>query len=490
MTGHTSLEEVTELDIEVDTTDQSLAALGDKLPNLVRLRLSNSVLSSVRDLGTSLRGLRVLWLARCGITDLDGIGALQSLQELYLAFNDISDLSPLAIHEQLEVLDLDSNLVSDVLQVDQLGTCQRLHTLTLDANPLCRIPEYRRVVLHHVPQLHVLDDMDVEEDDRKRVRATRRSWPCPSRARGCAHRALMVARFVQPCPAALQAAAELARKASSRSATDVAAATAARRTPLSPAPAVTPRRPRADSAASEHGSCDSPLDEHSERLMVAEGIKRARVEEEERLLEVHSPVMHTSDGEAPAAPLLLLYVTLPRAARSACSLPAAPVAARRPEGVRCLLGAVARPPAPRPRRWAPLRLLPALLRGWAARGAGLPPRGQARRVVFVRGVRRWCVAAPAPAPHLCCAGAHATPCAQPAAREASPEGQGGASALTHGSEVLFVGPNPVVAMRRRRTEAMEESVRARRPARTRSARLRSHLTDAPPRCSPARWAGR
>lgn len=33
-----------------------------------------------RDLGTSLGRLRVLWLARCGLVDLDGIGSLPALE--------------------------------------------------------------------------------------------------------------------------------------------------------------------------------------------------------------------------------------------------------------------------------------------------------------------------------------------------------------------------------------------------------------------------
>lgn len=34
----------------------------------------------LRDLGTSLSHLQVLWLARCGLTELEGISALSSLK--------------------------------------------------------------------------------------------------------------------------------------------------------------------------------------------------------------------------------------------------------------------------------------------------------------------------------------------------------------------------------------------------------------------------
>lgn len=120
---------------------------------------------SFRDLGTSLQSLRILWLSRSGVTDLDGIGALCGLKELYLAFNDIADLTPLAMHDELQVLDLESNRLSDLNQIDQLGTCPNMVSLTLESNPLCRLEGYRRLVIHHIPQLQLLDDKEVDADD-------------------------------------------------------------------------------------------------------------------------------------------------------------------------------------------------------------------------------------------------------------------------------------------------------------------------------------
>ncbi|XP_011385046.1 leucine-rich repeat-containing protein 56-like, partial [Pteropus vampyrus] len=92
------------------------------------------------DLGTSLGRLRVLWLARCGLVDLDGIGSLPALEELYVSYNSISDLSPLCLLEQLEVLDLEGNSVEDLGQVRYLQLCPRLATLTLEGNLVCLRP--------------------------------------------------------------------------------------------------------------------------------------------------------------------------------------------------------------------------------------------------------------------------------------------------------------------------------------------------------------
>lgn len=59
------------------------------------------------------------------------------------------------------MLDLESNNVLDVEQAIQLGTCSRLWSLTLTANPICSDMHYRRKVVEAVPQLASLDEEDV-----------------------------------------------------------------------------------------------------------------------------------------------------------------------------------------------------------------------------------------------------------------------------------------------------------------------------------------
>ncbi|KAF6104587.1 leucine rich repeat containing 56 [Phyllostomus discolor] len=159
---------VTVLEMCVDTREHSLGNFGLHLPNLSQLKLNDSRLGSVRDLGTSLGHLQVLWLARCGLADLDGIGCFPALQELYASYNDLSDLSPLCLLEQLEVLDLEGNGVEDLGQVRYLQLCPRLATLTLEGNLVClrprpsdKVPQgynYRAEVRKLIPQLQVLDE--------------------------------------------------------------------------------------------------------------------------------------------------------------------------------------------------------------------------------------------------------------------------------------------------------------------------------------------
>ncbi|KAL4622685.1 leucine-rich repeat-containing protein 56 [Arapaima gigas] len=173
LTGNEDLKKVTTLELCTDTRESSLSNLGAYLPNLIQLKMNNSVITSVRDLGTSFSHLQVLWMARCGLADLDGILVFSSLKELYVAYNDISDLSHISMLEHLELLDLEGNSVDDISQVQYLGLCGSLRALILDGNPVCAQPHpdtpktenycYRSAVRQFLPHLHYLDDIPAED---------------------------------------------------------------------------------------------------------------------------------------------------------------------------------------------------------------------------------------------------------------------------------------------------------------------------------------
>jgi hypothetical protein len=157
-----NLDDVHHLTFSVDTSENSLGDLGQRLPSLKQLRLDGSNVTTLRDLGTGLRDLRVLWMARSHLRELEGIGAFGALTELYLAFNEVEDLSPLMGQEQLQVLDLEGNAVADPDQISYLVGCAELHSLTLDGNPVAEVSDYRQHVQQALPQLQYLDDTPTE----------------------------------------------------------------------------------------------------------------------------------------------------------------------------------------------------------------------------------------------------------------------------------------------------------------------------------------
>ncbi|XP_038663923.1 leucine-rich repeat-containing protein 56 isoform X1 [Scyliorhinus canicula] len=173
LTETEDLRKVKVLEMCVDTQDNSLGNFGAHLPSLVQLKLNSSFIASVRDLGTSLTKLQVLWMARCSLTDLDGIPSFCSLKELYVAYNSISDVSPVSMLEHLEVLDLEGNNIADIVQIHYVALCSKLNTLTLEGNPfyLQQNPgtsedsncNYREMVKKLIPHLKYLDDIPVSE---------------------------------------------------------------------------------------------------------------------------------------------------------------------------------------------------------------------------------------------------------------------------------------------------------------------------------------
>ncbi|CAH2325318.1 leucine-rich repeat-containing 56 isoform X1 [Pelobates cultripes] len=173
LTGEENLTEVRTLQICLNTGEHSLGNFGSYMPNLRQLKLNNSLILSVRDLGTSLSHLEVLWMVRCGITDLDGIASLCALKELYLAFNNLNDLSQVSMLEHLEILDLEGNNLDHIRELQYLALCTNLTTLTLEGNPICVRPNlqvtdvqdynYRKVVKNIIPHLQILDDVPIDQ---------------------------------------------------------------------------------------------------------------------------------------------------------------------------------------------------------------------------------------------------------------------------------------------------------------------------------------
>jgi hypothetical protein len=152
------LDDVTRLTISVNRDEQPVETLGTSCQFLQELKLTDSFVQSIRDLGTGLKNLKVLWLSRAGVTELWGISAMPVLEELYVSFNEIADLNSLNYHEKLQVLDLEGNNVSEWDEVEALETLPELRELTLTGNPIHKAAGYAKRVCSLIPDLVMLDD--------------------------------------------------------------------------------------------------------------------------------------------------------------------------------------------------------------------------------------------------------------------------------------------------------------------------------------------
>ena len=70
---------MTFLQLAVDSTHVPLGTIGERLRRPAQARGATCRASAARHV---LGALRVLWLSRCGLADLDGLGALPQLSEL------------------------------------------------------------------------------------------------------------------------------------------------------------------------------------------------------------------------------------------------------------------------------------------------------------------------------------------------------------------------------------------------------------------------
>ncbi|GAQ80895.1 hypothetical protein KFL_000650280 [Klebsormidium nitens] len=166
VTGAEDLSTVSCLELSVNAAEACLFDVGQLVPQLRELKLLDSTLPQIRDLGTGLMQLQVLWVPRCGLQEVDGLSSLPKLRELYAAFNDIEDLAPIAGLENLEILDLEANKVADLDGVAFLGMCPKLQALTLEGNDVAAAPNYRSSVVELIPTLTMLDELPVGPSDR------------------------------------------------------------------------------------------------------------------------------------------------------------------------------------------------------------------------------------------------------------------------------------------------------------------------------------
>eukprot|EP01064_Diplonema_japonicum_P007067 TRINITY_DN14798_c0_g1_i1.p1 TRINITY_DN14798_c0_g1~~TRINITY_DN14798_c0_g1_i1.p1 ORF type:complete len:355 (+),score=66.02 TRINITY_DN14798_c0_g1_i1:41-1066(+) len=163
--GTDDLEGVKVLETQIDSVGNSIEGLGHKLPSVTELRLTGSYVESLRDLGTSLKKVDILWLSRSGIRNLGGATVgFPYLSELYISYNSVKDLSPLGQMKNLQVLDAEHNRISEIQNVSFLSNCTSLHSLNLEGNPVSESAGYRSGVFSSLPFLIFLDDSDLQEE--------------------------------------------------------------------------------------------------------------------------------------------------------------------------------------------------------------------------------------------------------------------------------------------------------------------------------------
>ena len=108
-----ALKTLNKLSIKINGSYGLLNQFGQKLTNLLYLKLNNSFIRSINDLGTNFKNLKIIQMNDCQLKDLGGLICFQHLEVFEAKNNQISDLIELEMCMSLRKLDLENNLIEN-----------------------------------------------------------------------------------------------------------------------------------------------------------------------------------------------------------------------------------------------------------------------------------------------------------------------------------------------------------------------------------------
>eukprot|EP00961_Rhodomonas_salina_P116416 1566775-Rhodomonas_salina.1 len=164
------------------------------MPQMEELNLSHNTIGSLEGLGPyarlqelnlmsnlleSLAGLkgcgqiRVLKLNNNNITDLKGIQRVPLLEELYIAGNQLKNCGEIVASAcpNLEFLDVSANAMSDLNEVQKIGSLACLIDLKLAGNPMCQNELFLERARMYLAAVDTVDEQDFR---RLRIDAAKR----------------------------------------------------------------------------------------------------------------------------------------------------------------------------------------------------------------------------------------------------------------------------------------------------------------------------
>ncbi|RDD43485.1 Centriolin [Trichoplax sp. H2] len=169
----------------------------DELRNITVLNLSNSKnqkkIKTIENLD-NLKKLQVLNLSFNMIEKIERLDSLTKLRELYLQYNYIERLEGLQTLVQLQKLDVSNNLIDTIpgstmkklksLQVfrisnnhvSTMGPIRKLRPLrdlvqlSMDGNPVCKLPHFQELAIYHLTTLEILNERTITNGERVKAK--------------------------------------------------------------------------------------------------------------------------------------------------------------------------------------------------------------------------------------------------------------------------------------------------------------------------------
>lgn len=150
-------EEISTLDkisIRITKDYGLLNQFGERLKNLVCLKLNESFIPCISDIGTNFTNLKILQVNDCRLKDLTGIVCFQNLEVLEAKNNLIEDLIELEMCSSIQKLNLENNLIENEDNILFLGSLDKLTSINLKGNP---IQGYETKLKELLPSLESID---------------------------------------------------------------------------------------------------------------------------------------------------------------------------------------------------------------------------------------------------------------------------------------------------------------------------------------------
>ncbi|VVC32578.1 Hypothetical protein CINCED_3A001006 [Cinara cedri] len=137
-----------------------------EIGTLEEIALHQEDITKIENLQNWCKDLKILLLQSNLISKIENLNKLKQLEYLNLALNCIEKIENLNRCESLNKLDLTMNFIGQLTSVESLKDNIHLKTLYLTGNPCTDYDGYREFVVGTLPQIDLLDGVEVSHHDK------------------------------------------------------------------------------------------------------------------------------------------------------------------------------------------------------------------------------------------------------------------------------------------------------------------------------------
>ena len=160
----TEIQNLRKLNIKINGSYGLLNQFGQRLVNLKFLKLNDSFIQSIDDLGSNFKNLKILQINNCKLKELSGIICFEQLEIFEAKNNEISDLIELEMSTSLVKINLENNLIEDEQNIYFLSSLDNLEYINLRGNPIKNYEKKLKELLPNLKEIDVQKEICDEED--------------------------------------------------------------------------------------------------------------------------------------------------------------------------------------------------------------------------------------------------------------------------------------------------------------------------------------